>query len=187
LQAVDNGNPDQGPAFLEQLQGLLDLNRIGLVGHSTGGGAMVDLVLDSQNSQKSQNSDNTNNTNNSNNSDNSDNSDNSRIGALVGLDAWVEPLGEETLEQSRYTVPSLFLRSAEWEGGINDEYLVPFVQRLNDSSELRQIEGITHGQFTTLYMYRPVVKWLGLLGNTDPAAFADYQRDTIRQFFDKHL
>jgi len=53
LRTIDNGNPEQGPAFLEQLQGLLDLDRIGLVGHSTGGGAMVDLVLDSQNSQNS--------------------------------------------------------------------------------------------------------------------------------------
>ncbi len=151
----------------------IDFDRTGLVGHSTGGGAMVDLVL-------------------------GDDAVSAR--ALVGLDAWVEPLGRERLEADHYTVPSLFLRSEQWEGGTNDGYLVPFVEQAarlgadgasaNVASvpvELRQIAGITHAQFSTLYMYRPVMQWIGYLGSADPLEFADGQRRVIREFLQAWL
>ena len=151
----------------------VDFDRIGLVGHSTGGGAMVDMVL-GEGAVEAR--------------------------ALVGLDAWIEPLGRERLERDSYGVPSLFLRSEQWEGGTNDGYLVPFVERAarlgTDGTsatgasvpvELRQIAGITHAQFSTLYMYRPVMQWIGYLGSADPLAFADEQRRMIREFLQAWL
>jgi hypothetical protein len=109
------------------------------------------------------------------------------IDALVGLDAWVEPVGVEDLGAGLFRVPSLFLRSEQWEGGINDGYLLPFVRSLETPVELYQIEGITHAQFSTLYMYAPVVRWLGMLGEADPWEFRDYQREHILRFFDREL
>lgn len=151
----------------------IDFDRIGLVGHSTGGGSMVDLALGERAIDAR---------------------------ALVGLDAWVEPLGRERLETEAYRVPSLFLRSEQWENGINDSYLVPFVERVaglgadgtsaNGASvpvDLRQIEGITHAQFSTIYMYRPVMQWIGFMGSADALEFAHEQRHTIRQFMLTHL
>ena len=81
----------------------------------------------------------------------------------------------------------LFLRSETWEGGINDQFLVPFVASLEESGSLYQIEKTTHEQFTMLYMYAPAVKWLGMLGSTNPRAFARFQNNTAAAFFDHSL
>ncbi|MFP4511118.1 MAG: alpha/beta hydrolase family protein [Spirochaetaceae bacterium] len=164
-----SGASDAG-AVDPRIQGIvdrIDFDRLGLVGHSTGGGAMVDMVLGDRAVAAE---------------------------ALVGLDAWVEPLGQDRLESERYTVPSLFLRSEQWEGGTNDSFLVPFVERVTGSAagnsvpvELRQVEGITHAQFSTIYMYRPAMQWMGLLGSADPLAFASEQRRAIREFLQAQL
>lgn len=71
----------------------LDLNNIGLLGHSTGGGASVEVA-----------------------------STDSRVTAIIGLDPWVEALPEKIID-SGIKSPYLFLRSAEWKGQKNDENL----------------------------------------------------------------
>jgi hypothetical protein len=165
LSRIAQGSSQQGPETLGDLTGLLDTSRIGLLGHSTGGGAMVRLVLDLAEEERKTGSA-------------------PHIAALIGLDAWVEPVGSSDLLSGEYQVPSLFLRSAQWEGGINDSYLLPFVESLRSPVALYQIEGITHSQFSTLYMYAPVVKWLGLLGSTDARGFMEYQRQQVLRVFD---
>ncbi|TVQ25103.1 MAG: hypothetical protein EA383_09405, partial [Spirochaetaceae bacterium] len=195
-EAPGTGPADAAPIDerVAGITGRIDFDRIGLVGHSTGGGAMVDMVL----------------------GDRALGDGGVAVRALVGLDAWVEPLGRERLQSGRYTVPSLFLRSEQWEGGTNDSYLVPFVERAGGSAvgrgegtagdsasvpaagveragdasvpvELRQIAGITHAQFSTLYMYRPVMQWIGYLGSADTVDFAHEQRRIIREFLQTQL
>ena len=150
----DTGHP--GRQLLAALAGRINPDRLALVGHSTGGGAALHHTLER-----------------------------GGVSALVGLDAWVEPLGAARLGEAQLTVPTLFLRSEEWAGGINDGYLVPLVERLQTQGapvELHQIDGITHEQFSTLYMYSPAVQWLGLLDERDPWDFAQMQRATVREF-----
>jgi dienelactone hydrolase len=161
LDLVNRGKSSQGPPELARFDGRVDMERIGVAGHSTGGGAMVQLALDDP-----------------------------RVDAVLGLDAWVEPVGAERLAgaaASESKVPMLFLRSQTWEGGINDGFLVPFAASLGDSARLYQIDGTTHEQFTMLYMYAPVVKWLGMLGDTDPKAFARFLSASTAAFFDETL
>lgn len=87
--------------FLEELNGneysrflnILDLESIGLVGHSTGGGAGVLTTLTDD-----------------------------RVDAVFGLDSWVEPIGQLELSKG-ISVPSVFLRSESWETGENNDYL----------------------------------------------------------------
>ena len=161
LGRVNLGQSPQGPPELSRFKGRLNMEKIGVAGHSTGGGAMVQLALDD-----------------------------SRVDAVLGLDAWVEPVGAEKLAGTAARdrkVPMLFLRSQTWEGGINDGFLVPFAASLGDSTRLYQIDGTTHEQFTMLYMYAPVVQWLGMLGDTDPRAFARFLNHTAAAFFDEAL
>lgn len=153
---VGSGAGEADRRVLEELAGRIDADRLALVGHSTGGGAAVHHTLER-----------------------------GGVTALVGLDAWVEPLGEERLARADLTTPTLFLRSEAWIDGINDTYLVPFVDRLQAGGapvELRQMDGITHEQFSTLYMYAPGARWLGLLGDADPWEFAETQRGMIGEF-----
>ncbi len=172
LMDIQAGSEPGGLQHRISLAGKLDLSRIGLLGHSTGGGAMVRLAIDYRRELEAAGEQST---------------DYPSIQALVGLDAWVEPVGRPDLESGEYELPSLFLRSAQWEGGINDGYLMPFVSALESPVELYQIENITHQQFTTLYMYAPVVQWLGMIGSVKPQVFMEYQRQQIRAYFDHRL
>lgn len=172
LSLVNRGLPHAGPERLSVLQDRIDTTRTGVIGHSTGGGAMVHFALSDP-----------------------------RPDALMAYDAWVEPIAADALERDGYdrgkgfdlmdrelTIPSRFVRSESWNGGINDGYLVPFVRAQNpDRVRLTEIAGTTHQQFTTLYMYAPVVRWLGMLGEVDPFDFAEELRMETAEFFRTHL
>jgi len=166
---LGQATPGEDRAALAQLAGRIDLERLVLVGHSTGGGAAVHhtLGVGSGAARRARVPAGT-------------------VSAIVGLDAWVEPLGRAQLAEADPTLPALFLRSEQWIGGINDSYLVPFIDRLQEAGapvELRQMDDITHEQFSTLYMYAPATRWVGLLGDeTDPMEFAEVQRTAIREF-----
>ncbi len=77
----------------EMIRKVLDTSRIGLLGHSTGGGAGVKVA-----------------------------SMDSRVQGIIGLDPWVESFSEITLKK-RMKCPYLFLQSEEWIGQKNDENL----------------------------------------------------------------
>lgn len=44
------------------------------------------------------------------------------IDAVIGLDPWVEPIGEEMLSEGLHQ-PAMFFRSTTWTGGINEDYI----------------------------------------------------------------
>ena len=92
----------------------------------------------------------------------------------------------ERLTRSAFETPALFLRSEEWIGHPNNEYLHQFVDHAKNA-ELHQTTGTTHEQFSMLYMYAPATRWAGLLGSINPEAFADFQRRTARRFVQTHL
>lgn len=83
---------------------ILDLEEIGLLGHSTGGGGDVFIAM----------------------------KDN-RIKALLGLDAWVSPLEPEVLKQG-LKIPSLFLRSEQWSKGPNNIALDSIFKNSNNTT-----------------------------------------------------
>ncbi|MDF1596446.1 MAG: dienelactone hydrolase family protein [Acidimicrobiia bacterium] len=85
------------PAWL--LSGRMDLDRIGLFGHSTGGGAVVAICAVDE-----------------------------RCDAAVGFDPWVEPVPAQILEDG-FDVPFLAIRSEEWLGYDNDPVLQRFALR----------------------------------------------------------
>ncbi len=82
----------------EALRQVLDRDRIGLLGHSTGGGAGIKVAcMDS------------------------------RVQGIIGLDPWVEAFPESIVERGIKS-PYLFLRSEEWKGQKNDENLMKILQ-----------------------------------------------------------
>jgi hypothetical protein len=103
----------------------IDFEKIGALGHSTGGGGVVKLGLED-----------------------------SRIKAVFGLDAWVEPIGHDALNQG-LAIPSLFIRSESWEEGFNNAYLKTLIDNSIAKTDTYQINGSNHLDFTMLYMYQP--------------------------------
>lgn len=81
----------------------LDLDKIGLLGHSTGGGAGVAAALED-----------------------------TRVDAIFGLDPWVEPLGQTTLSDG-LDIPSVYVRSEAWESLDNNNYLYPLINHSQQS------------------------------------------------------
>jgi hypothetical protein len=81
------------------LSGRLDLDRIGMFGHSTGGGAVVSACAVDE-----------------------------RCDAAAGLDPWVEPVPQEILDEG-FDVPFMAIRSEEWLEYDNDPVLQAFARR----------------------------------------------------------
>lgn len=140
-----------------QFEGKLNLSEIGLLGHSTGGGAGVSVALND-----------------------------SRIKAVFGMDAWVEPIYDIEIDK-QLSVPSLFLRSESWETGYNNTNLLALVDQTNSSSYLYQIQGTIHTDFSMAYMYSPITKTLGLTGKLDGDYLVDMLKEMITGFFSEHL
>ncbi len=137
-------------------KGKLDLDAIGLLGHSTGGGADVAVALNDD-----------------------------RIKALIGLDAWVEPILSNEVDKG-LSMPSIFLRSETWEEGPNNNNLYQLIQQSTNAS-LYQIDHTTHSDFSMAYMFSPLMHIIGFTGSLDTDYLVDMQKDIIVKFFDEYL
>jgi hypothetical protein len=139
------------------LKDKIDLNSIGLLGHSTGGGAGVATALTDD-----------------------------RVKAVMGLDAWVEPIKEEQINKG-LKVPGLFLRSQEWQDGKNDKNLYSLINSSKGYKELYQIDGSVHQDFTMAYMYTPLTRYLGITGKLDGLYGSEIQQAFMLKFFNSQL
>ncbi len=134
----------------------LDLDKVGVIGHSTGGGGDVYI------SQKD-----------------------IRIRALLGFDAWVNPLESKVLQQG-LLIPTLFIRSEEWSTGPNNNALNDIIKN-SENVTLMQMNKTKHVDFSMSYMYSPLTKYIGFTGSLEGRQSTEIQRDLIIKFFDNNL
>ena len=135
----------------------LDLDHIGAVGHSTGGGGMIYAALHDD-----------------------------RIQAIIGLDAWVEPI-RDVLNEKTLSIPSLFLRSEAWEDGPNNDVLIPMLQNTTSETQLFRINGTTHYDFAMVYMYTSLAKTLGFSGSISTQTMIEIMFTSHESFFNEYL
>jgi len=135
----------------------LDLDHIGAVGHSTGGGGMIYAALHDD-----------------------------RIQAIIGLDAWVEPI-RDVLNEKTLSIPSLFLRSEAWEDGPNNDVLIPMLQNATSETQLFRINGTTHYDFAMVYMYTSLAKTLGFSGSIPTQTMIEIMFTSHESFFNEYL
>lgn len=140
-----------------QFEGKLDLTSIGLMGHSTGGGANVAVALSD-----------------------------TRIKAIFGMDAWVEPIYTDEIDKG-LDIPAVFLRSESWETGINNVNLMSLVNSNIENIQLFQIEGTTHYDFSMAYMYSPLTKPLGMTGELNGDEIVEILTNMMTDFFNQTL
>lgn len=141
----------------EMFAGHLDLGRLGAFGHSTGGGAVVDLC-----------------------------SRDGRCTAGVGMDAWVEPVPDDVVE-SGSTQPFLYLRSEDWTGDANDRRLRTLVRNGTGGAMLASIDGAAHNDFTVAPLFSPIASWIGLKGPIDGDRVIEIVDTYLIDFFAAHL
>ncbi|KFZ26067.1 MAG: isoform II [Candidatus Izimaplasma bacterium HR2] len=140
-----------------RFEGRLDLENIGLLGHSAGSGADVAVAINDD-----------------------------RIKALFGMDAWVEPISDEEIEKG-LDIPILFLRSGSWETGANNTNLSILVEDNIGNTRLYQIDGTTHYDFSMAYMYSPLTKNIGMTGELEGDYLVSIFKSMITDFFEQTL
>jgi dienelactone hydrolase len=139
------------------LTGRLDLERVGVVGHSTGGGAAVQLCAEEP-----------------------------RCAAVVGFDPWIEPVPDAILGAG-IDVPFLALRSEEWVGNANDARLRRLRASSSEPAVLVSVAGTTHRDVTLLPFLTPLSSQVGLAGPTSGVRTHALTAAWTDAWFDRHL
>lgn len=137
-----------------------DLNRIGVFGHSTGGGAAVEFC-----------------------------GRNPRCKAVVGLDPFMRPVSLEVLENG-LSQPSFFMFSQVWADDIesrNNELFFPFYEQAQHPLGVVSIQGTRHYDFTDLPMLSPIAPQLGLKGPINGREMVKIMNSYLVAFFEQTL
>jgi predicted dienelactone hydrolase len=141
----------------DRFAGRLDLDRVGLFGHSTGGGAVVTACYSDE-----------------------------RCVAAAGLDAWVEPV-PRTIISDGLPEPFLSVRSEEWTSYDNDPLLVDLSLHGGGGNYLASIAGTQHWDFVVIPLLTPLAPQLGLKGPIDSGRVMAINADLLVSFFDAYV
>ena len=156
LEFLQGQNQDAISPFNESL----DFSRIGVYGHSTGGGAAIQFCgLDS------------------------------RCKALLGQDPFMRPVSFEILE-SGVSQPSFFMFSQVWADDFdsrNNKLFKPFYAKSTDSFGAVYIEGTAHYDFADLPLLSPLAPQLGLKGPINGRRVTVIVNDYLVSFFNLAL
>ncbi|MCK6538563.1 MAG: hypothetical protein L6Q26_00785 [Anaerolineales bacterium] len=138
----------------------LDLSRVGVYGHSTGGGAAIQFC-----------------------------GADARCKALLGMDPFMRPVSFEVMENG-ITQPSFFMFSQVWAydtDSRNNRLFDPFYERLPDAFGVVYIEGTSHYDFSDLPLLSPLAPQLGLKGPINGKRVTVILEDYLLSFFDATL
>ena len=150
------GLNDGDPGLID-LEGRLDLGKVGVWGHSTGGGAAIEFC-----------------------------SIDERCTAVFGLDPWVEPIDGPLLVEG-IPVPAAALRSQEWLEKPNEVPLAALWAASSKAEPLACISGTAHRDFTLLPRISPLASWIGMGGSLSAERSTELTEIRLLSFFDFHL
>lgn len=139
------------------LNGRLDLNRVGVFGHSTGGGTAVEFCLQD-----------------------------ARCDAGVGLDAWVLPASDDLLAAGLQQ-PFMFISTPEWLGSNNRAGGKEIVANANGDVYDLTLANTGHYDFSDLVLLSPLTPQLGLSGTINSVTGLTIQNEYVLEFFNRYL
>jgi hypothetical protein len=134
-----------------------DISRLGVYGHSTGGGAAVSFCLEDE-----------------------------RCDAMLGLDPWVEPIPDRVIAVSA-TKPALYMRSDEWRGNENDAILRGISERSTETTYWVGVEGASHNDFVAAPLLSPFSARFGFTGPIPAGRVIPIIDRYLVGFFDVYL
>lgn len=137
--------------------GSADINLVGIYGHSTGGGAAVKVCLED-----------------------------SRCDAVLGMDAWVEPLTERDL-QNTMVRPALYMRSDGWRDTPNDALLRGIAARGEEVTYWLAIDGASHNDYVMTPLLSPLSGQFGISGSIPAGRIIPIIDNYLLGFFDVFL
>ncbi len=147
---------EAGNPFAEKL----DLERVGVYGHSTGGGAAIQFCgVDS------------------------------RCKAVLGMDPFMRPVSAEVIE-SGVSQPSFFMFSQGWAeltDSKNNQLFNQFYPNVSDSRGAISIDGTKHYDFSDLPLLSPIAPQLGLKGPLNGKVVIKIVNSYLLNFFEMTL
>lgn len=138
----------------------LDLSKVGVYGHSTGGGAAIEFC-----------------------------GRDTRCKALLGMDPFMRPVSTGVLERG-VTQPAFFLFSQRWADdtdSLNNRQFKPFVKNSRAALGAVYIEGTAHYDFSDLPLLSPLASRLGLKGPISGTRVTVIVDDYLLSFFEMTL
>jgi pimeloyl-ACP methyl ester carboxylesterase len=138
----------------------LDLERVGVYGHSTGGGAAIQFCgVDS------------------------------RCKAVLGMDPFMRPVSAEVIENG-VPQPSFFMFSQGWADltdSKNNQLFNQFFPNVKDSKGVISIDGTKHYDFSDLPLLSPIAPQLGLKGPLSGKTVITIVNSYLLDFFEMTL
>jgi hypothetical protein len=144
-------------AISSPLAGKLDLEKVGLYGHSTGAGAVVIACAEDP-----------------------------RCQAGLTMDAWLEPVPAAVLAKG-VAQPFLFMRSQAWAAGPNEPLFNTLYAAGQADEYRVAIQGTKHFDFTLLPLLTPLAPALGLKGPIEGRRGMAIITSYLLAFFDHYL
>ncbi len=156
LDQFESLNKDAGSIFFQKL----DLERIGVYGHSTGGGAAIQFC-----------------------------GTDSRCKAVLGMDPFMRPVSAEVIENG-ISQPSFFMFSQGWAEIVdskNNKLFNRFYPNILESKGVIVITGTKHYDFSDLPLLSPIAPQLGLKGPLNGKRVTEIVDSYLLNFFDMTL
>ncbi len=151
---------DQSEDSSSPFQGLFDLTRVGVYGHSTGGGAAIQFC-----------------------------GTDARCTAGLTQDAFMTPVSQEVLDQG-VKQPFFFLFSQAWTDDVeskNNRLFHDFYSQLPSPAPVVTILGTRHHDFSDLPLLSPLAPQLGLKGPINGKLVVKILNDYLVAYFDQEL
>jgi len=140
--------------------GMLDLSRVGVYGHSTGGGAAIQFC-----------------------------GTDARCKSVLGMDPFMRPVSYEVINNG-VTQPSFFMFSQRWADDVdsrNNELFNKFYPNVTEPLGVVSIDGTSHYDFADLPLLSPLAPQLGLKGPINGKYVTTIINDYLLSFFDMTL
>jgi len=135
----------------------IDLERIGIFGHSYGGATSVMVSYADK-----------------------------RIDACISLDGWNVPIPQNVIDNG-LNVPFLYIGRPEWDTKLNYEKLDTLLARSTLAADKLILEGTKHFDYSDTPYFSPMAKRFGISGELPADEILSILNLQIISFFDKHV
>jgi hypothetical protein len=154
---LDQVEKIQSGEIASPLAGRLDLERVGALGHSTGGGAVVEFCFSD-----------------------------ARCKAGLTMDAWLIPYDRAIPEQG-LRQPFLFMQSEKWQARRNPALVTALYDHSGSGSYHMTIAGTGHYDFSDLPLLTPIAPLIGLKGPIPSSQMTALVNAYTTRFFNQAL
>ena len=136
---------------------MIDLERVGIMGHSFGGGTAI--VASSRDK---------------------------RLDACIVLDGWLVPI-EQSIIKSGLTIPFLFMGQTHWDNPVNYENLDTLITASTASAEKLILDGTKHFDYSDTPQFNTASRKFGISGTMDLDELRHLLNTRIVTFFEMNL